>query len=190
MYITFGSDVLFRNINTHYNPTLDNIMYAITTMGEAYVIIPTLLAFMIIPRFRKPQFFLIASVSNVVPMLAQQGLKSYFDRPRPLNHFHNAPWIHRLSHWPELYHHSFPSGHSEGAFSFFCFLTLLLPAKYKWVGLIFFLLALQVCYSRVYLSAHFFEDTYAGSIIGVMFSSLCFILLYPFYARALGLDKK
>lgn len=190
MYTVYGSDVLFHYINTHHNSTLDKLMYAITSLGEAYIIIPALLLLMVIPRFRKLQFFLIAAVSNVVPMLVQQGLKSYFDRPRPLNHFHNAAWIHRLPHWPDLYYHSFPSGHSEGAFSFFCFLTLLLPAKYRWVGFIFFILALQVCYSRVYLSAHFFEDTYAGSIIGVLFSSICFVLLYPFYASALGLDKK
>lgn len=190
LYVTYGSEFLFRSINTHYNPTLDSLMYAVTKMGEAYVIIPTLILLMLIPRFRKPQFFLIAAVANVVPMLVQQGLKSYFERPRPLSHFQNAPWIHRLPHWPDLYYHSFPSGHSEGAFSFFCFITLLLPPRYKWIGLFFFILALQVCYSRVYLSAHFFEDTYAGSIIGVLCTTLCVLLLQPFYARSLGMDKK
>ena len=152
-------------------------MYCATMMGEAYVIIGVLLGLLAVKRFRTKAYLASAAVCNVVPMLLQQGLKSYFDRPRPLNYFSTAPWLHRLEHWPELYGRSFPSGHSEGAFAFFCFLSLLLPVRYRSIGIIFFFLALTVCYSRVYLTAHFFEDTYAGSIIGVMVCTLCYIAM-------------
>jgi membrane-associated phospholipid phosphatase len=82
--------------------------------------------------------------------------------------------MHYRPEWPVLLERSFPSGHSEGAFSFLCFLSLLLPYRYNKLGILFFLLALTVCYSRIYLAAHFFEDVYAGSIIGTVATTLIF----------------
>ncbi len=180
LYLHYGSKYLFEKINTAHSPALDTLMYYATMMGEAYVIVGVLLGLMLLKRFRNGTYLTLAVVCNVVPMLILQGLKSYFDRPRPLNYFSTAPWLHRLDHWPELYGRSFPSGHSEGAFAFFCFLSLLLSAKYRTLGLLFFALALCVCYSRVYLTAHFFEDTYAGSFIGVVVCTVCFVVLQRF----------
>jgi membrane-associated phospholipid phosphatase len=67
-------------------------------------------------------------------------------------------------------HHSFPSGHATAAFALFFCLGFLAEKKINEV--IFFLLALTVAFSRVYLSQHFFEDITAGSFIAVFFSSL------------------
>jgi membrane-associated phospholipid phosphatase len=61
---------------------------------------------------------------------------------------------------------SFPSGHTCGAFSLYCLLSMLLVPKYKWLGMVCFIFAISTAYSRIYLAAHFFEDVYAGSIIG------------------------
>lgn len=67
-------------------------------------------------------------------------------------------------------HHSFPSGHATAAFAlFFC---LGFVAERRLSEVIFFLLALTVAFSRVYLSQHFFEDITAGSFIAVFFSTL------------------
>jgi undecaprenyl-diphosphatase len=186
MYVHYGSKQLFEHINSAHSPLLDTTMYYATMMGEAYVIVGVLLGLMLVKRFRNVTYLLYAVVCNVVPMLLQQGLKSYFDRPRPLNFFSTAPWLHRLDHWPELYGRSFPSGHSEGAFAFFCFLSLLLPVRYRSIGLVFFILALSVCYSRVYLTAHFFEDTYAGSVIGVTVCTICFMAMQSFMKNKNG----
>lgn len=61
---------------------------------------------------------------------------------------------------------SFPSGHTTSAFSVFLILTLF--AKKPIWGLIFGCIAVLASYSRVYLSQHFFEDIFLGSIIGVL----------------------
>jgi undecaprenyl-diphosphatase len=53
----------------------------------------------------------------------------------------------------------------------------MLPARYRPLGLLFFMLALLVCYSRIYLAAHFFGDTYAGSLIGGFLTLLIFNVL-------------
>ncbi len=174
---SFNKKELFAAVNTHYTPIADFLMYHITYMGQPEVIIPTLIALMFIPVFRTKWYFTAAVLGNITPLVMQQWLKRLFHSPRPLLYFNGDPWIHYLHQWPELTRNSFPSGHSQGAFSFFCFLTLLLPARYSKVGLLFFTLALMVCYSRLYLAAHFFEDVYTGSIIGATTTTLIFSLV-------------
>lgn len=164
--VMYSKEELFRMINGNHSGIADSVLYYATTMGEGEIIIPALLLIMILPQFRTWQYFFTALFCNIVPFLIQQSLKSYFAFPRPFAYFHNAYWIHYLYKWPYLSERSFPSGHSTGAFSFFCFVSLLLPPRYNKLGFVFFMLALSVCYSRVYLVAHFFEDVYIGSIIG------------------------
>jgi len=61
---------------------------------------------------------------------------------------------------------SFPSGHATTAFNLFFMLSILV--KNSWLKLAFFVIALVVGFSRVYLSQHFFIDVVAGSIFGVV----------------------
>lgn len=168
---------LFANVNARHTPVLDTFMYYSTFMGQAEVIVPVLLGLMALPRFRNVLYFSTAALCNIAPLLVQQALKSYFNEPRPLKFYNMADWIHHSPDWPTLYERSFPSGHSAGAFSFFCFLSLILPARYRALGLVFFSLALLVCYSRMYLAAHFFADTYSGSIIGATTTLAMFALM-------------
>jgi len=62
---------------------------------------------------------------------------------------------------------SFPSGHTATAFN--VFLTLALLTKHNTLKFLFFVAALLVGYSRVYLSQHFLIDITAGSIVGIVF---------------------
>lgn len=69
---------------------------------------------------------------------------------------------------------SFPSGHSTSAFCLFFCLCIISPKV--WQKIFFFCLAILIGFSRVYLSQHFFEDIYVGSIIGVGFSFTIFYI--------------
>lgn len=177
MLSIFTAKQLFFAVNTTYSDSADTLFYYATYMGDGAVIIPILFVLLLIPRFRNWWYFLTALLCNLIPFFVQQILKAEFNSPRPFKYFHNAPWIHYLYQWPYLSDRSFPSGHSAGAFSFFCFLSLLLPGKYSAWGFVFFLLAISVCYSRIYLTAHFFADVYAGSIIGAVTTSVIFVVM-------------
>ena len=179
----FGKEYLFFAINTHYSDIGNMIMYYTTWLGEAVVIVTVLLLLLALPYFRNWWYFITAVLCNVLPLLLQQGLKEYFKWPRPRAFFHDSPLMHYLPDWPSLVNNSFPSGHSQGAFSFFCFLSLMLPARYSKWGLVFFLLAISVCYSRIYLAAHFFEDVYAGSILGGVTTTIIYSIMYQYKDR-------
>ena len=180
LLLLFSKQWLFAVVNTHHAPLVDHLLYYITFMGQPEIIIPALIALMIIPALRTVWYFLVALVCNTVPLFTQQILKRMFHTPRPVLYFNRAAWIHHLPQWPELLRNSFPSGHSQGAFSFFCFLSLLLPAKYRASGFVFFVFAMAVCYSRIYLAAHFFDDVYAGGLIGGIFTTLLFAVMNSF----------
>ncbi len=74
-------------------------------------------------------------------------------------------------------YNSFPSGHTMTAFSIAAFLTLI--AKDKRFGILFFIYALLVGFSRNYLSQHFFEDIVAGSLVGIILT----IVIWKAFAK-------
>ncbi len=186
LHFKVGKVPLFMTINSNHNDLMDSLMYYTTMMGEAPVIIFALLLPLLVKRYRTWWYFVLAATCNMMPFIAQQVLKSYFHMYRPLHYFADKPWFHKLPEWPWLYERSFPSGHSTGAFSFFCFLALVLRPHHRAWGLVFFLLAMSVCYSRIYLAAHFFEDVYAGSVIGTVLTSATFVLMERYVKPYLG----
>lgn len=183
MLLCYDKQTLFAAVNTHYSPVGDVLMYNITHIGEGAFIIIVLLVLSGAAAFRNLWYFVAAVMCNAVPALVIQMVKRAAKEPRPLNYFKEASWIHITSDWPKLYHNSFPSGHSAGAFSLFCFLSFLLPERYRAFGLLFFLMAISVCYSRLYVAAHFFADVYAGSMIGCMVTIISFAIMRSLQPR-------
>lgn len=78
---------------------------------------------------------------------------------------------------------SMPSGHTATAFSMFCLLALI--AKNKKLGIIYFLLAALVGYSRIYLNQHFLEDVTVGALVGC----ICAIGVYYLHEIMLNSEK-
>ncbi len=176
----FTKEELFRVVNTNSNAIIDSFIYYITWIGQAEIIIPVLLFLFIYNEYRTWWYFVTALLCNIIPFFLQQLLKFYYDEPRPINYFHNAQWIHYVTGWPVLYNRSFPSGHTEGAFRLLCFLSFLLPVNKRKYGLLFFFIALFVGYSRIYLTAHFFEDVYVGSLVGVLTTTIFYAIMIPY----------
>lgn len=174
---TNDGETLFRFVNLNHNAFLDELMYRSTLLGEGAAITLVLLVLLGAKPLRNWWYFTAAILSTVIPSLIVQAIKRNVGAPRPLKFFSEAEWIHRLEFWPRLMENSFPSGHTTGAFCFFTFLAFLLPAKHRVWGVLFFLLALLVAYSRIYLAVHFFADVYVGSIIGTCFTLIIITLM-------------
>lgn len=165
---TQGDEVIFKFINQAHSASLDRIMYVTTMLGEGVTITVVLLLLLGMRSLRNWWYFTAAVLCNVLPSLLTQIIKRRVGAPRPLKYFNEAEWIHTLPSWPRHMENSFPSGHTCGAFAFFTFLALLLPAKYRHWGMLLIIIALMVGYSRIYLAVHFFRDVYVGSIIGTV----------------------
>lgn len=80
--------------------------------------------------------------------------------------------------------YSFPSGHSAAFFSMFFALSIITPDR-KW-QVLYCLLAILGCYSRVYLSQHFCLDIWAGSLIGIVSVMLLLVWKFPMRVNALN----
>lgn len=186
LLLHYDSTFLFAAINKRYNPVLDTMMEWLSRLGEAWMIaILGLFCFLTKP-FRNPWFFAAVVLCTVLPALLTQLIKFQVAAPRPMLVYENQPWVHHLDTWALLHNNSFPSGHTTGAFSFFCLLSCVVHAKYRFLGVVFFLAALATGYARVYLAAHFFVDVYVGSIVGTAISLMVYLLLIFFKEKKLA----
>ncbi len=161
--------------NSYHNSFFDSFFYYITYLGDGVMAVLTVIILSAI----KYRYAVIVGLSNLISAIITQTLKQtlFSDSVRPKKFFEG---IHDLYFVPGVNNHlyySFPSGHSTCAFALFFSLALLV--KNKTLELLFFITAILVGYSRIYLSQHFFEDVYAGSLIGIFTT----IIVYYFIQK-------
>lgn len=156
---------LLKTFHINHSPFWDKVMSGITMVGEFGFIGPVLLLIMLI-WYRTWSFFGLIVLTQLLPFLMNQALKFTFKHPRPHSLHGQESWFHHIEGVIMHNQLSFPSGHTAGAFAFFLLLSLLIPVRFKFWAVVFFLIALMVGISRIYLGQHFFKDIYAGSILG------------------------
>lgn len=86
--------------------------------------------------------------------------------PRPVAYFGEPTPLYLVPGFTNKLTHSMPSGHA--AITFALFTALALGSRSRLLQGACFVVALISAYSRVYLSEHFLEDIYAGSLLGVV----------------------
>jgi membrane-associated phospholipid phosphatase len=175
LQLQFTTDELFFAVNRSHTPFLDKLNTVFSAYGRGDIIPIILVSLLLIPAYRNRNYILTTLIFGALIPVLIFLIKLYFNAPRPLSiygeeHVHTVPWL------DNLFYTSFPSGHTIGAFGFFYLLSVYLPKSYKPLSLLFFLLALACGYSRLYLGQHFFLDVYAGSIIGVVCTTIIYWL--------------
>lgn len=168
-------------INQWQSVFFDYFFSAITYIGDG--VAATLLVVLLC--FVKYRYALLVGISNIFASLITQTLKHtvFADLDRPAKYFEGVaelnliPWIENHSY------NSFPSGHATTAFATFLCLSFITESRSS--KFIMFLTALTIAFSRVYLSQHFLNDIYAGSLIGVIMS----LLTYQFIIQSENVKK-
>ena len=150
-------------LTSFHTPSADLFFKNITHVGGSfpYFVIGGLLFY----RYRLAAFVLITQLASG---LFSVFLKQTWNEPRPIKYFsENFPSIelHQVADVHLHSSHSFPSGHTITAFAFFMALSFF--TKRPLLHFLYFLLAVLVGYSRIYLSQHFTLDVLVGSVIGV-----------------------
>lgn len=153
-------------LNGFHHPVLDVFFKYATHLGDG-IFAAIIVALGFIYRIRYGVIGLVGLVSStmITQILKRQVFEDHF---RPSRVFEHSAELHFIDGVDLHSHFSFPSGHSTAAFSAFLFLALI--AKKPLLQMVFFTLGILTAYSRVYISQHFFEDIYAGSIIGASFT--------------------
>ena len=100
---------------------------------------------------------------TITTMLLEYPIKTYFKRRRPFISIIQAVVIGKK---PGTW--SFPSGHSAAAFAG----AWLLNRKFPRFGVVRYLVAGMVAFSRIYLGDHYPGDVASGSLLGMLFARL------------------
>ena len=105
-------------------------------------------------------------------MLVTFVLKNIFQRPRPF--FPTSNFQLQTANCPKDF--SFPSGHASAAFAATTVITAF-DKKRKWL---YFLVAILISLSRIYLGCHYFFDVVGGGFVGFTISYVILHLLPRF----------
>ena len=167
---------LFFVINSISNPFLDSFFVLITYVGSSVFWI-LMIALFWIKKQRKVSIYLIFAF--IIDSISLVFLKWLFFRPRPYESFSNLKILSfEIEASP-----SFPSGHTERAFSG----ATVLSSIYKKFRIPFFILALLVGLSRIYIGMHYPIDTLVGMINGILFGLIT--LTFPIKTLQKKLEK-
>lgn len=158
-------------INRNHTWFLDDFFFYATQAGNGLYIAGFFVIISIV-KFRYGIFILSTYITSG---LTAQIIKFIAHTPRPKAYFGNGMALNFVEGISVYSHNSFPSGHSASAFALF--LVLALITRYKPLGALYFIFALTVAISRVYVVQHFFVDIYFGSIVGVILTILTIRLL-------------
>lgn len=155
----------------HYRP-LNYIFRVFTILGDGLFII----SLAVLLFFLKKRFLSIMVISGyVLSGIPVQIIKTYIDAARPAVFLKEMNYSHFVEGVTLHNYNSFPSGHTASAFALAVILSISL--NNKWSGLILLFLAAMVGYSRIYLSQHFMEDVFVGSLVGVLSGVATYLFL-------------
>lgn len=176
LWFIYPKGVLELNWNKRHNQFFDYFFSAITDLGNGVAFGLFVLLFLFLNR-RK---FYISLTSSLTCLLISVLMKQYFFRgeKRPLSFFGDSVNIHLPDGATKLLFGSYPSGHTLSAFAMFILAAFFV--KNRMLQLFFFVLAALVGFSRIYLMAHFKEDVWTGSLLGVLIS-MSVLLIFQYY---------
>ena len=144
----------------------DYLMPYITHFGDGITLLAMAIVIFLFKSKRLAIFIFIAFlISSGLVQFLKHFIFEYHMRPMFI--FQHVKEFHTIDHFDYHMSQSFPSGHATSAFVLFTFLARNFTKSWKG-QLLCFMAAFFVAFTRVYLSQHYFEDIFVGSIIGFL----------------------
>lgn len=174
--VLFDNMDLFMKINKYHNPILDKFFYYVSFLGNGFLYVGLFFILILLKVNNRP--LLGAGIGLTITAIIVKFMKLYLfkSKLRPFNIIPINFDIHLSKNFSLNSEASFPSGHSAVIFSMVCFIILLLNLKSYW-NIIFFILAILVAYSRIYLGHHFYRDVYFGALIGGLSTIMSYLYI-------------
>lgn len=194
-YFTFlllGAYVLFiyskESIHLYFNQFhssfFDYFFRFFTHLGDGITVALFGLIFLL---FKSKRAGLLIWTSGIISGLISQIMKRFVfgDTPRPFKFFSEIEHytLHYVDQVDMYTVNSLPSGHTASGFALYLSIAMIYQSRKMDNSMV--ILALGVGVSRIYLSQHFLEDVYMGSLIGVLSAIIAYSYLYSpnFLAR-------
>lgn len=157
-----GDEVLWFNANNH--PFADWVFRILTMLGEIYFILPAI-AFVWWKKERAHALLILFAMIDVSVVVQSLKRLVFAHLSRPAELIGKLHTLRTINGVEAVHFHSFPSGHTAGAFAIMFLLAHTFNNRAATVFL--FVLALLTGISRMYLLQHFLSDVVAGALIGV-----------------------
>ena len=149
---------------------VDVFFQAVSFLGEEYFYIAVLALVYWLINKRLGEF---VGVSLGVTFAFNNLAKDFFQAPRP---FEESNLVENKRPGTAT-GHSMPSGHTQGAASFFAAFAFYIQKR--WLLVLAVIVTILMMFSRMYLGVHYLEDVIVGGILGF----LTVIVVYVFYNR-------
>ena len=167
--------MVFLTVNSHHNAYFDSVMWMVS--GKLiWVPMYVSLFFVLLKNYSYKVVFAILLAIGVVILFTDsftaQIIRPWVCRLRPSN-LDNP--MSSMVHIVDGYRggaYGFPSNHASNTWGLAFFITFLFR-RYK-LTFFFFLWALLVCYSRMYLGVHYFGDLLIGGLLALAGASTVF----------------
>ncbi len=164
--LSFAKGDIVLWLNARHGPFGDLFFKYWTNFGDG-ALLGVLLVFFLFYRY---YYALVTVVSIIVQSIVISLFKRWIfeELERPLAFFGDKVDLNLVEGVRVHLVNTFPSGHTTSAFSVFALLALAFALRRAWLSVVFFIMAVLVGVSRIYLLQHFFVDVYAGAWLGIL----------------------
>ncbi len=144
------------------------LMKGISFLGDHGIFMIVVTAILLI--FKKTRRCgLVSAVALILgTVVVNLVVKPIFMRPRPYITLTGFEALLRMDRDPN----SFPSGHTQAAFSLA--VAVLLACRYNWIKITLSIFALLMAFSRLYVGVHYPSDVLFGALIGTATALIAF----------------
>ncbi len=164
-------------LNNYHSAFFDIFFQLLTFLGDGIFAVVICVFFFF---FKGKKEGVLLLVTFLFSALLAQGFKNFVfaDSMRPFFYIQAGELNVQTVKGVKMHmNHSFPSGHTTTIFAICSMLSLFYDSRKN--GFLLLIIAVLTAYSRIYLSQHFFQDTVAGALLGVVAS----IFVYYIYAK-------
>ncbi len=165
------------------NPVVNTFYKYFTNVGDGIFVVGVGIVVLLVSMKRGVYVLLSYACAGVTSSI----LKACVNYVRPFHYFvyyKKHLKLNLVDGVEMLGERSFPSGHSTAAFAVFT--ALALSTDNKIAKVIFFVIAINAAFSRIYLSQHWLFDVFMGSLIGTFYD----ILFYFVFFKSERFDNK
>lgn len=168
---------IFLLLNKLNSPFWDQVMWYITSI-KLWIPLYILILFFIFKRYKLKGFFVLIFLVLLVTLADQSSVKLFkevFQRLRPCHNPNLDGLVHTVNGKCGG-KFGFVSSHATNTFAFAMFISLFF--KQQWITISFFIWAIVVSYSRIYLGVHYPGDVLGGAVLGIGCGLIVYYLYY------------